>query len=148
MIINCTECNKKFEINSELIPQSGRLLQCGSCNHKWHFVPDALKPEQEKAEVIYLENTDIEPDETNIRKENIKSPSKNEIDKKKKTQKKKINLLSILIVALISFIALILILDTFKPFISLYIPNLDFVLDNLYETLKDIFLFTQDLFKN
>ena len=37
MIINCPDCNKKFEIDENLIPNHGRLLQCGSCNHKWFF---------------------------------------------------------------------------------------------------------------
>ena len=37
MIISCTSCNKNFEINSDLIPDSGRLLACGSCNHQWFF---------------------------------------------------------------------------------------------------------------
>ena len=37
MIISCPECNKKFEINSKLIPKNGRLLKCGSCNYEWFF---------------------------------------------------------------------------------------------------------------
>ena len=39
MIISCDKCNKKFEIADKLIPDTGRLLQCGSCLHKWHYVP-------------------------------------------------------------------------------------------------------------
>ena len=37
MIITCENCNKKFEINDDLIPKRGRLLQCGSCDHQWFF---------------------------------------------------------------------------------------------------------------
>ena len=37
MIIDCPVCNKKFDIDQDLIPTDGRLLQCGSCNHKWFF---------------------------------------------------------------------------------------------------------------
>ena len=37
MIIGCTSCNKKFEINSNLIPDSGRLLECSNCNNQWFF---------------------------------------------------------------------------------------------------------------
>ena len=37
MIISCPECGKKFEIDASLIPQSGRLLQCGSCENKWFY---------------------------------------------------------------------------------------------------------------
>ena len=37
MIITCPSCQKKFELNDNLVPESGRTLQCGSCNHKWFF---------------------------------------------------------------------------------------------------------------
>ena len=37
MIIPCQNCNKKFDIDRNLIPKKGRLLQCNSCNHKWFF---------------------------------------------------------------------------------------------------------------
>ena len=37
MIITCEQCLKKFEIESSLIPKDGRLLECGSCNHKWFY---------------------------------------------------------------------------------------------------------------
>ena len=37
MIIDCQNCNKKFDIDHNLIPERGRLLQCSSCNHKWFF---------------------------------------------------------------------------------------------------------------
>ena len=40
MIIQCTSCNKKFEVNVSLIPPEGRDLQCGSCNHTWFYLPD------------------------------------------------------------------------------------------------------------
>ena len=46
---------------------------------------------------------------------------------------------------IISFIAVILFLDTFKnPLYSFY-PELEFILFSLYETLKDIQLFIKDL---
>ena len=37
MIITCNNCNKKFDVDSSLIPDMGRLLQCASCDHKWFF---------------------------------------------------------------------------------------------------------------
>ena len=45
MIIVCPNCNKKFDIDQNLIPSKGRLLQCGSCNHSWFY---KLKLEEEK----------------------------------------------------------------------------------------------------
>ncbi len=40
MIIECTNCNKKFRVDDDLIPENGREIICGSCNHAWHFKPD------------------------------------------------------------------------------------------------------------
>ena len=40
MIITCDQCDKRFEIESNLIPQKGRLLQCSSCSHKWFYKKD------------------------------------------------------------------------------------------------------------
>ena len=37
MIITCVKCSKKFNLDDNLIPEEGRELQCGSCNHKWFF---------------------------------------------------------------------------------------------------------------
>ena len=37
MIIECINCHKKFKVDSKLIPENGRQIQCGSCNHIWHF---------------------------------------------------------------------------------------------------------------
>ncbi|MDA9108752.1 zinc-ribbon domain-containing protein, partial [Candidatus Pelagibacter sp.] len=43
MIITCNNCNKKFDIDSSLIPDKGRLLQCASCEHKWFFKKEVLE---------------------------------------------------------------------------------------------------------
>ena len=40
MIIECVNCNKKFNVNSNLIPDEGREIKCGSCNHVWYFNKD------------------------------------------------------------------------------------------------------------
>ena len=39
MIIECINCDKKFSVNPDLIPSSGRTIQCGSCNYVWFFDP-------------------------------------------------------------------------------------------------------------
>ena len=39
MIISCIKCNKKFAVEDKLIPELGRILQCGSCSHQWHYIP-------------------------------------------------------------------------------------------------------------
>ena len=37
MIITCPNCEKKFKIDNSLIPEEGRDLQCGSCEHVWFY---------------------------------------------------------------------------------------------------------------
>ena len=54
MIITCDQCDKRFEIESNLIPQKGRLLQCSSCSHKWFYKKD----EQEETAIV-LEDQDV-----------------------------------------------------------------------------------------
>ena len=64
---------------------------------------------------------------------------------KKSINKKSYNILGLIIVLIISFIAIIIVLDTFQKPISLFIPNIEFLLYNLYETINDIVLFFNDL---
>ena len=40
MIINCNKCNKDFKVDNSLIPENGRLLQCGHCKNEWFFKPN------------------------------------------------------------------------------------------------------------
>ncbi len=138
MIISCEKCNKKFELSDELIPDKGRLLQCGSCSYQWHYVPnETIKLVKE------IETADIS--------NNVKKTSRKQTEKKVKkdaiSEKKGIGFLSIIVVLVISFIALLIIVDTFKIYIVSFIPNIDFYLSSLYESLKDIFLFFKDLIK-
>ena len=159
MIIECVNCSKKFDVNSDLIPATGRTIQCGSCNHLWFY-----KKSQEND---FSKTESKSKNEDSFSKISKKEKSKLEnINKKQKLSKNRKNLsqrseivkyepktsfsfgkfLSYILVIIISFIALILILDTFK--IQLYntFPKLEVFLFNLYETLKDIQLFIKDLF--
>ena len=103
----------------------------------------------------YQENKDIELSEQNLKKKQNK-PTKNTTEFIKKNVSTNLNsqdksnftffkFLSYILVIIISFIALIIILDTFKtPLYSLF-PKLEFFLFSLFETLKDINLFIKDL---
>ena len=152
MIITCEQCLKKFEIESSLIPKKGRLLQCSSCDHKWFYKKDIL----EETEVV-IKKQDIkskknEPPVEEINNIKVFEDLASAKEKKRKhsyksiqTENKKLSFLNVILVFIISIIALIVLLDTFKSPISLMIPNIEFILESLYETLKDILLFIQDL---
>ena len=169
MIITCNNCNKKFDIDSNLIPDKGRLLQCASCDHKWFFKKEVLEntvsPIDEDISIdsvnIFDQNnsstneeesvSDAPKDEVEVdleeeTKEKIEinineSPQVNTKPKKQKNFK----ILNIFIVAIISFVAFIIIVDTFKYPIGKIVPNIEFILYNLYESIKDISLFIRDL---
>jgi len=148
MIIDCPECNKKFDINQNLIPSKGRLLQCGSCNYKWFF---ELKISNEKFddEIKSLKNKLPEDTEIIIDEAEATLAEKTEKNVPEKINNKKVknnvNYLSVLLVVIISVVALILILDTFEEQLSLIFPNIKFLLNNLYQSILDIKLFLQDL---
>ena len=150
MIIKCDQCLKKFEIESSLIPKKGRLLQCSSCGHKWFYKKDISEQTKVVLKSQDIKTKKIEP----IIKENnnIKIFNDSETFKKNKRkhsyrhlENKKLSFLNVILVFIISIIALIVLLDTFKNPISLMTPNIEFILESLYETFKDILLFIQDL---
>ena len=169
MIITCNNCNKKFDIDSNLIPDKGRLLQCASCEHKWFFKKEALEntvsPIDEDISIdnvnIFDQNsssTDVEERVLNAPKDEVEvdlekeTKDKIEINKDESPQvntkpkkQKNFKILNIFIVAIISSVAFIIIVDTFKYPIGKIVPNIEFILYNLYESIKDITLFIKDL---
>ncbi len=154
MIISCEKCNKKFELADNLIPSTGRLLQCGSCSYQWHYIPES------KIELVNEVKDNVKT--TDQVKKTLQKPIKKKIEKRKtianqnihqsyseesETRKRKIGFFSFLLVTIISLVSLVILLDTFKLQLSSIIPNIDFYLVSLYDTLKDIFLFFTDLLK-
>ena len=158
MIISCIKCSKKFTVNSDLIPNEGRTIQCGSCNHIWFFKKNEqseiiIKDKEFKKDLDFLINDNQLTESDNHSINEDKLIDKNIIKENSDSFKKKNNtnftigrFLSYLIVLIISFIALIILLDTFKNPLESVFPNLEFLLFSLFETLKDIDLFVKDLF--
>jgi len=151
MIIECINCNKKFEVNSKLIPEEGRNIQCGSCNHLWFFD----KNNQISLGNIKTKEVSIPPKRkknNNLKKKVVSnngtfdSGQKTALVKFEKSSDFTIGkFLSYILVGIISFITFIIFLDTFKSPLYNYFPNLEFLLFNLYETIIDISLFVKDL---
>ena len=161
MIIECVNCNKKFNVNSELIPNEGRTIQCGSCDHIWFFNPNdeilvsAIKQDKKKKnlnvkrkkEEKYISSDSSKKIDKVVKKIDDKKNKGSEIVKyQPQTNFTLIKFLSYILVAIISFVALIIILDTFKTTLFNFYPDLEFFLFSLFETLKDIKLFVKDLF--
>ena len=143
MIIVCPNCKKKFDIKDNLIPDKGRLLQCSSCNHSWYFT----KQKEQKPAIQRISLNEISEDIPKETEQIIIEAEKIKKNNKKIIKKKGISILSIALIMLISFAAFIILLDTFKIQINNLFPDFIFFLENFYETLKDLYLFTMDLFR-
>ena len=164
MIITCPNCNKQFKIDNSLIPDEGRDLQCGSCNHIWLYsiqeknnevlelkqeiVSEDIESKAENKEDKIEEKQqpeEIIKTEINNKKKEKNSEKQKNTTKLKKTENKGSKFFSYLIVFIISFVALVILLDTLKtPLINVF-PGLEIILFNLFETLQDIKLFIIDL---
>ena len=99
MIITCPNCNKQFKIDISLIPDEGRDLQCGSCNHIWFYKTQDKNNEalELKQEIVSDDiETKIENKENKIegkeQPEEIIKPETNNKKKKKIQKNKKIQL--------------------------------------------------------
>ncbi len=153
MIVTCEKCSKNFNIDDNLIPDEGRELQCGSCNYKWFFKKskNTITLKNEISETLFkddqLDNANINADTQNIKIEKENKVKNKELKKTSevKNVKKKPKVIKNGLVFIISIIALIVLLDTFKYQLNNYIPELDSILNNLYESLKDLSLFFKDL---
>ena len=153
MIISCEKCSKKFNLEDNLIPTEGRELQCGICNHKWFFKihGNKIKLENDLHKKSSVENA-IEEDNIDVDVSNDNLEKKTEIKTQdfKNNNRIKINknnpkIVKNSLVFIISIIAIIVLLDTFKYQLNNYFPGLDSLLNNLYESLKDLSLFFNDL---
>ena len=166
MIITCPNCNKQFKIDPTLIPEDGRDLKCGSCDHVWFYEvvninskPLTLSENNDNNEVV-LDKTEIRSEDQVDKNQSI--PKKinkkdEEINTKKFEEKEKLiskdktnnaggKFFSYLIVFILSSIALIILLDTLnEPLVNVF-PGLEFILLSLFETLQDIKLFIIDLY--
>ena len=166
MIISCSNCNKQFKINPSLIPDNGRDVKCGSCNHIWFYklednkteLPPLIDNFEDKKIEDVIDNKIVDdinkPNDVSLEKEIDDRIDKIEdkIPEKQKPLKNKIKkntsgkFFSYLLVSIISFVALIILIDTLKvPLINVF-PGLEILLFNLFEILKDIKLFIIDLY--
>ena len=149
MIINCPCGEKKFEVDESLIPHNGRLLKCGSCDQTWFFNKNSSDVSQDLIEKKKEFKEALQKKDQFIYKAATNAPSNIGSEIVKYQPKFSFSLskfISYIVVSIISFIGLIIILDTFKIYFFNLYPNLEFYLYSLYETLKDIELFIKDLF--
>ena len=162
MIIECPACSKKFNINEKLIPDEGRLLKCGNCEHTWFYKKDEkikLEAETTKINEINQNKSEIntEPAEEPIKqKKKIRKKIPKKSSTKESTSKELVsidkssvsrenNIIKKIFLIIISIIAFILLLDTFKNQISVIFPGILKISESLYLVINDLKLFIKDL---
>ena len=162
MIIECPACSKKFNIDEKLIPDEGRLLKCGNCDHTWFY----KKEENLKLDTETVKINEIEENKSEINIESVEEPIKQTKKIRKKISKKSLtkestskelvsidkssvsrenNIIKKIFLIIISIIAIILLLDTFKNQISVIFPGILKMSDSLYLVINDLKLFIKDL---
>ena len=143
------------------------MLQCTSCDHKWFFKKEVLEKkispivedisidsasdqdnssinEEKSVSDVPKNDPEVELEKDIKEKIEININESAEVNTKPKKQKN-FKILNIFVVTIISIVAFIIIVDTFKYPIGKIVPNVEFILYNLYESIKDISLFIRDL---
>ena len=152
-LVQCNSCDHKWFFKKEIKESSIPIVRIKNIAKEL----EPLKKEESKVEketpksikLLDRETEDIpEIEKISIQKvyetEEISRADKTP-NVKKSLNKKNYNILSLTIVFIISFIAIIILLDTSQKPISVFVPNIEFILYNLYETINDIVLFFSDL---
>ena len=162
MEITCPNCLKIFIVDESLIPKEGRLVKCSNCENEWFYksidkntennpIKNKITAQKNlKATNFKINDTEnisneVDADTDTNNENNTEDYSSDYISSKDIEKKSPILYLKYTIVFIISFVSLIIILDTFKKPLSITLPNLEIILQNFYETLKDVFLFLKDL---
>tara|TARA_B100000886_G_scaffold114368_1_gene76916 strand:- start:36 stop:506 length:471 start_codon:yes stop_codon:yes gene_type:complete len=155
MIITCPSCKKSFNVDTNLIPDKGRLVKCGTCDETWFFKKSDQTTLESREDVAINENFEKQiqnqisspkNDKTYNKIANIQKTKGSELIKYRAKSSFTISkFLSYIIVFLVSFIGVIIILDTFKSPLSIFFPSLELLLYNMFETIKDLVLFAKDL---
>ena len=167
MIIECPNCNKKFNLDGKLIPENGRTLKCGNCDHVWHYKiilnkkTDEKKISEDKISEIDIDTSKKgnkfkekinDKDTSDINKEVISEIKTDDSETEKNDERVnnetgfKIKMIFIYFaIFLISLLGLIFLLDTLKYNLSNIFPGIVPLFDSLYETMLDLKLFFKDL---
>ena len=143
MIIECQNCNKKFDLEDKLIPLKGRLVQCGFCHSQWHQLPNIITSSLKKK---VIDKVDISKDE--VKERSINKKIKSKARDKQEFKNKNIGFFSYIFIFLISIIAFFLIAETFEYQINNIFPNFGNYIIYVYETLNNILILIKDLFKS
>ena len=171
MILTCNACSKKFVVPDSAITATGRMVQCGSCGNKWRQFPENVGKKTQSVSKSPKTVSSPKPIQQKIQKPkkakkravkksreiNLYSPeylakkhgiTLNEVDINRKisTDKKiSFGFYNSLILFLVLAIALLKGLYFFKGFIIQELPFMEFYLDYLFESIRNIIEISKNL---
>jgi len=155
-LLECSSCNYQWfykrEIEDEkiLINPTEENISINPSDEKILINPTeeniSINPSDEKKLINRKLQKKITDDISSINIEKIKRQNIESKKLKSKGNTKKIGFFNVILVFIISFVALILIMETFKIQIAPLLPDVQFILDNLYISIQDVYLFLKDLF--
>jgi len=160
-LLQCNSCDHKWFFKKEITDKSTPIVKVKDSTEitklfkeeKESFEEENVLDVTERPKTIKLLDN-VTNDISEIKKiSTTDKTKKNELKKNddeleikiSKNEKNNNNILGLIIVFIISFISIIIVLDTFQKPISYIAPNFEFLLYNLYETFNDIVLFFSDL---
>ena len=153
-LVQCNGCNHKWFFKKPILKENLSLAKSSKLGKELKtYVEQVKSTKTESPENIELLDNQVKNDhieEKILIKEAEENNSYNKnsdfapviINSK---NKKNPNILGLIVVFILSFIAIIIVIDTFQEPISKIVPNIEFLLYNLYETINDIELFLKDL---
>ena len=156
--MQCASCNHKWFFKKEVLENTVSPIVEDINNDNVNVFDQNNPTNNDEINPSDLSKEQVEIDTVEELNEKIEIYNKEEIGKNieininedipvisKPKKPKKFKILNFFIVAIISFVAFIILVDTFKYPIGKIVPNIEFILFNLYESIKDISLFIRDL---
>ena len=153
-LLQCSSCNHKWFFKKKILKNTVSAIvdhndnvfdQDNPINYK-EINPSNLSKEETEVDTEKEHDEKIKVNNDEAPNEKIvTNTDENTTVKAKPKKQKNFKILNIFVVVIISFVAFIIIVDTFKYPIGQVVPNIEFILYNLYESIKDISLFIRDL---
>ena len=177
MIIQCSSCDKKFNVPDSAITAAGRLVQCSSCGNKWTQYPiknkqktvnpistiakakPKKKVDKRKAPIPYSKEYMQQKWGSSLKSYAVEkglTKKTNKIIKPKKIQKEKpvkviekpgFGFFNYIIVTSILIVAIVGTLDLTKTMIISKFPFLDPYIEHFFETINNLKIFILDFYR-
>jgi predicted Zn finger-like uncharacterized protein len=152
-LLQCSSCKHEWFFKKEIGEETTSKVKINES-------PEGLKPFNDQLDTVEIKSESVDNLESQIKDYSTIKKIFNNKDNDSETENKdddfdtkidssknksNYNILGFIIVFILSFIALVIVVDTFQSPISKIFPNVELLLYNLYETINDIVLFLKDL---